>query len=57
MTIILISFYYTIKNDLDKTFKFPYSIFYAIIAALAIGWYAKQNKKELAEEFEKKPAT
>ena len=57
MTIILISFYYTIQNDLDKTFKFPYSIFYAIIAALAIGWYAKQNKKELAEEFEKKPAT
>ena len=57
MTIILISFYYTIQNDLDKTFKFPYSIFYAIIAVLAIGWYAKQNKKELAEEFEKKPQT
>uniref|UniRef100_A0A6C0D218 Uncharacterized protein n=1 Tax=viral metagenome TaxID=1070528 RepID=A0A6C0D218_9ZZZZ len=54
MTIILISFYYTIQNDLDKTFKFPYSIFYAIIAALAIGWYAKQNKNELTEEFEKK---
>lgn len=54
MTIILISFYYTIQNDLDKTFKFPYSIFYAIIAGGAIAWYAKQNKAELSAEFKKK---
>jgi hypothetical protein len=54
MTIILISFYYTIQNDLDKTFKFPYSIFYAIIAGLAVAWYAKQNKAEIIAEFKKR---
>lgn len=55
MTIILISFYYTIQNDLDRTFKFPYSIFYAIIAGLSVAWYAKQNKDALKDEFNKIP--
>jgi len=57
MTIILISFYYTIQYDLDKTFKFPYSIFYAIIAGVAVAWYAKQNKLELSAEFKKNKET
>jgi hypothetical protein len=54
MTIILVSFYYPIKNDLDRVLKFPYSIIYAVIAGLSISAYIAQNKKSVAAEFEKK---
>jgi len=57
MTIILISFYYPIKADLDTVLKFPYSIVYAIVAGLAVAMYAAQNKEGIAKEFETKPNT
>jgi hypothetical protein len=54
MTIILVSFYYPIKNDLDKVLKFPYSIIYAVIAGISVATYAAQNKDSVAADFEKK---
>jgi TctA family transporter len=54
MTIILISFYYPIKNDLDRVLKFPYSIIYAIIAGLSVAGYVAQNKNSVSAEFAKK---
>jgi hypothetical protein len=54
MTIILVSFYYPIKNDLDKVLKFPYSIIYAVIAGISVATYAAQNKSSFAAEFAKK---
>jgi hypothetical protein len=57
MTIILVSFYYPIKNDLDKVLKFPYSIIYAVIAGISVATYAAQNKDSVAAEFKKKSNT
>jgi hypothetical protein len=57
MTIILISFYYPIKNDLDRVLKFPYSIIYAVIAGISVAAYVGQNKDSVAAEFEKKSNT
>jgi len=54
MTIILISFYYPIKNDLDRVLNFPYSIIYAVIAGISVAMYIAQNKDSVATEFEKK---
>ena len=47
ISIILMSFYYTINKDLDKEFKFPYSIIYAIFAIMAIMLVIVQNKEVL----------
>lgn len=48
IAIILASFYYPIKNDLDKTFKFPFSLIYAGFAVLAIMLITMQNKSTLS---------
>ena len=57
MTIILISFYYPIKNDLDTVLKFPYSIIYAVIAGISVATYAAQNKDNIVAELKKKSNT
>jgi hypothetical protein len=57
MTIILVSFYYPIKNDLDKVLKFPYSIIYAVIAGISVATYAAQNKDSVAADFGQKSNT
>jgi len=36
IAIILISFYYPIKNDLDMHYNFPYSIIYAVFSSVSI---------------------
>jgi hypothetical protein len=48
IAIILASFYYPIHNDLDKTFKFPFSLIYAAFAVLAIMLIIMQNKTTLS---------
>lgn len=48
IAIILASFYYPIKNDLDKQFKFPFSLIYAGFAVLAIMLITMQNKSTLS---------
>jgi len=48
IAIILASFYYPIKTDLDKTFKFPFSLIYAGCAVLAIMLITMQNKSTLS---------
>jgi hypothetical protein len=47
IAIILLSFYYPIKKDLDKQFKFPYSLIYAAFAILAVMLILIQNKSVL----------
>ena len=54
VTIILISFYYPIKVDLDKKTKFPYSIIYGIITFMAISLITIQNKNEIKYDEEHK---
>jgi hypothetical protein len=48
IAIILASFYYPIKNDLDRQFKFPFSLVYAGFAVLAIMLITMQNKSTLS---------
>lgn len=48
IAIILASFYDPIKNDLDKTFKFPFSLIYAGFAVLAVMLITIQNKSTLS---------
>jgi hypothetical protein len=48
IAIILASFYYPIKNDLDRQFKFPFSLIYAVFAVLAIMLITMQNKSTLS---------
>ena len=50
IAIILASFYYPIKNDLDYSFKFPFSLIYAVFAVLAIMLITMQNKSSLSNE-------
>jgi len=50
IAIILTSFYYTIQKDLDKTFKFPFSLIYAGLAILAVMMIIMQNKTILLNE-------
>ena len=50
IAIILASFYYPIKNDLDYSFKFPFSLIYAVFAVLAIMLIIMQNKSSLSNE-------
>ena len=47
ISIILLSFYYPIKKDLDDTFKFPYSIIYATFATIAVILITYQNKSNI----------
>ncbi len=47
IAIILMSFYYPIKKDLDATFKFPFSLIYAAFAILAVMLILLQNKSVL----------
>lgn len=48
IAIILASFYDPIKNDLDKKFKFPFSLIYIGFAVLAIMLITMQNKSTLS---------
>ena len=48
IAIILASFYYPIKNDLDKKFKFPFSLIYVGFAVLAVMLISLQNKSTLS---------
>jgi hypothetical protein len=48
ISIILMSFYYPIKKDLDKQFKFPFSLIYAVFSILAVMLVTLQNKSALA---------
>ena len=50
ISIILMSFYYPIKKDLDKEFKFPFSLIYAIFAILAVMLVIAQNKSKLTNQ-------
>jgi hypothetical protein len=50
IAIILTSFYYPIQKDLDKTFKFPFSLIYAGLAILAVMMIIMQNKSTLLNE-------
>jgi len=50
ISIILLSFYYTIKEDLDKKFKFPFSLIYAVFAILAVMLISAQNKSIFKNE-------
>lgn len=46
ITVILFSFYYHIKRDLDDVYKFPYSIIYAVISIMTIMFIGSNNKKK-----------
>lgn len=48
IAIILASFYYPIKSDLDRQLKFPYSLIYAGFAILAVMLITMQNKSTLS---------
>ena len=48
IAIILASFYEPIKNDLDKKFKFPFSLIYIGFAVLAIMLITMQNNSTLS---------
>ena len=52
IAIILMSFYYPIKKDLDKPFKFPFSFIYAAFAILAVMLILVQNKSILMKSAE-----
>ena len=47
ISIILLSFYYPIKNDLDYSYNFPYSIIYAVIAIISVAFVAYKNKSTI----------
>jgi hypothetical protein len=47
ISVILFSFYYPIKNDLDKVYKFPYSIIYAVISILTVVLLANKHRNTL----------
>lgn len=40
ITLLLVSFYYPIKYDLDYPYKFPYSTIYAVFSGLSIAYLA-----------------
>ena len=47
ITIILFNFYYTIQQNLDAKFNFPYSIIYIIVCVVSLGFVLYKNKSEL----------
>jgi hypothetical protein len=52
IAIILMSFYYPIKKDLDTPFKFPFSFIYAAFAILAVMLILVQNRSVLSKSSE-----
>lgn len=50
IAIILSSFYYPIKNNLDIKFKFPFSLIYVGFAVLAVMLIMMQNKSTLSND-------
>lgn len=46
ITVILFSFYYKIKQDLDDVYKFPYSVIYAAISIMTVMFIGFNNKKK-----------
>lgn len=44
VSILLISFYYTIKKDLDGLYNFPYSLIYAVLSFFTIMYILYSNK-------------
>ena len=47
ITLLLISFYYPIKHDLDYEYDFPYSIIYAVLSGLSVAYLIYTNKSQL----------
>ena len=47
ITLILISFYYPIKNDLDYEYNFPYSIIYAVLSGISVAYLIYTNKSNI----------
>lgn len=47
ISLLLMSFYYPIKDDLDYEYNFPYSIIYAVLSAIAISYLVYKNKSQL----------
>jgi len=47
ITLLLMSFYYPIKNDLDYEYDFPYSIIYAVLSGLSLAYLIYTNKSQL----------
>lgn len=47
ISIILFNFYYTIRDNLDESFNFPYSIIYIVVCIISVGLVAYKNKEQL----------